>query len=467
MRFQIFILGVTLAAVLWSSPVAFAQVDAADPELVRLRHEWAMKFFEPGPHMKLAKYYREKGNLIQAFYMLENARRYRFDQETFDAAFLLHFGGFAPLDNSAAEEAKYLGLVKASPDDAKLLNHLADIYISRADYTRGEPYLRSSYEKDPLNYRTLLALEELYRRMDKPDVGAKLIKDFLAKYPDSVGGYFFRISRLESDALIPKQLLDDAIKKYPNEGYFWYARSAISRDKNDLDDAEASILKAVELDKNSERYQAAAAGFLRVYRKDINRALGYYLNVYFLNPHAHYDGFAEAKVSNLNSDISKAAVDKAIAGGKKPESLFADPNPRIVMRALVKMVETWDGTKVDVVLGLLRHDDVELRWTAMLALVEKEGNKLDPIVRELLKDSDLRVRGLAAYMAVKLWKEASFPEMKKMLNEESQVLRFDAVSALILHGGAAGKSIVAEHRRKEPSEYLRKMIDAGLAEDKK
>jgi hypothetical protein len=75
------------------------QVPAVDPELVRLRHEWAMKFFEPGPHMELAKYFRKKGNLIQAFYILESARRTRFDQKTFDRAFLLHFGGFAPLDN--------------------------------------------------------------------------------------------------------------------------------------------------------------------------------------------------------------------------------------------------------------------------------------------------------------------------------------------------------------------------------
>src|SRR5688500_3503983 len=170
---------ISVALALFLSPSTLqAQPQKTDPELLRLRQEYSQRFLEPGPHMQLAKYFREKGNLIQAFYILEDARRNRFDQETFDAAFLLHFGGFAPLDNSPAEEARYKELVKSSPDDAKLLNHLADIYISRADYVRGEPFLRKAYESDPLDYRILLALAELYRRLDTPEKGAQLIKEF-------------------------------------------------------------------------------------------------------------------------------------------------------------------------------------------------------------------------------------------------------------------------------------------------
>jgi len=458
-RKHILALGVALVLCIGQ---AFAQTSAVvDPELVRLRHEWATNFFEPASHMKLAKYFREKGNLLQAFYILETARRGRFEPKVFDDAFLLHFGGFAPLDNSPAEEAKYIDLLKASPNDVKLLNHLADIYISREEYSRGEPFLRSAYEKEPKNYRTLLALEELYSRMGRPEAGTKLVKDFEARYSDSVGGYFYRLSKLQVDSDEAKKLLVDAIAKYPDEGYFWFYKGLIAMRTKNLDEAEVSFVKATVLDKNSLRYQAAAASFFRVERKDLKRALGYYLNLYFLDPHAHFDGFAEAKVSSVNADIAKAAVDKAIAEGKAPESLFDDANPAVVGMALSK---TLDGTRTEDLLKLMRHDDVTVRWIAMQMLTGFEGRKLDATVKELLKDPDLRVRGLAAYMAVKLWKNESFPEMKKLLNEKAQVLRFDAVSALLMLGGPEGKRIVIEHKAKEPSEYLKKMIESSLSE---
>lgn len=445
----------------------FAQKRAVDPELARLRHEWAMRYLEPGPHMELAKYFRKKGNLIQAFYILEAARRYRFDPKTFDDAFLLHFGGFAPLDNSPAEEAKYIALLKSSPDDVKLLAHLADIYISRSDYVRGEPLLRSAYEKDPQNDRTLLAIEELYKRLGTPEKGELLVKEFERKYPDSVGGYVFRLSRIKSDPNTEKQLLAEAIAKYPDEGYFWFLRGAHAMEAKDLDAAETSFVKATTLDKNSKTYHAAAASFFRVERKNFKRAVEHYLNVYFLDPHAHFDGHAEAKVAGLNADIAESAVDAAVTNGRKAEQLLDDPNPAIVGYALTKMLEKWDSSKTDAVIGLMRHDDVLVRWTAMLAITEKEGRKLDARVRELLKDEDLRVRGLAAYMAVRLWKEGSFPEMKKLLKEDAQVLRFDAVSALLMEGGGGGKKIVAEHKLQEPNESLKKLIEVSLAKTPK
>src|SRR5687768_10722268 len=210
---------ISVALALFLSPSTLqAQPQKTDPELLRLRQEYSQRFLEPGPHMQLAKYFREKGNLIQAFYILEAARRYRFDQETFDAAFLLHFGGFAPLDNSPAAEARYIELRKASPNDLKLLRHLADIYISRSDYKRGESLLLSAYEKDPADYRTLVALGEIYRRLGTPEKAIRLVNLFLEKYSDSVGGYYFRLQS-ESDSPAAKALLADAITKYPGEGY--------------------------------------------------------------------------------------------------------------------------------------------------------------------------------------------------------------------------------------------------------
>lgn len=440
--------------------------NTVDLELARLRHAWAARFLEPGPHMELAKYFRKKGNPIQAFYILETARRYRFEQKVFDEAFLLHFGGFAPLDNSPAEEQKYLKLSKESPNDLKVTEHLADIYISRSEYAKAEPYLLSVLKKDPLDFGTLQALEEVYGRLGAPEKGRKLVETFERDHPTSEGAYILRIRRiLSTDALAARNQISEAVAKFPREGYFHYAHGVLAEQRNDLDEAERSYLKAIELDPNSITYQAKMARFLRVQRKDEKRSIEYYLNVYFLDPHAHFDGHAEAKVAGLNAQVSKSTVDQAIAGGKNPQELLDDPNPAVVGEAMMKMVEKWDSSKTDLMVGLMRHDDVLVRWTAMLALTEKEGRNLDTKLKLLLADADPRVRGLAIYMAVKLWKNESFPEAKKLLTDESQLLRFDAMSALVMHGGPEGRQLVVEHRRKETNAYLNKLIDASIKRD--
>jgi Tfp pilus assembly protein PilF len=442
------------------STAGFAQTEAVDPELVRLRHDCAMRFFDPGPHMKLAKYFRDKGNLIQAFYILENARRGRFDQKVFDDAFLLHFGGFRPLGNSKAEEEKYLNLRKTSPNDIEATRHLADIYISRDDFVRAEPLLILILQKNPEDFGSVAALAEIYERQQTVDKSKQILDDFERRFPGAAGSYDMRIQRaMSTDVSHAKSLLAEAIKKYPEDGHFLYHLALIAERENKLDEAELNYIKAADLEKTAVSIQGAAARFFRNKKKDAQRALGYYLNAYLLDPHSHFDGFAEARIAGLSIAVSKAQVEKQLASGKRAEELVDDPNPMVVVMALEKVAEKWDRRALDLFLRMIRHDEVMVRWTAMQVITQKEGRAFDTRLRELLKDDDLRVRGLAAYMAVHLWKADSFPEMRKLLTEKAEVLRFDAASALIMQGGAEGLKIVKEHRQREPSEYLKKLID--------
>jgi len=453
----------SLIFVLGMFVLAGAQLPLPETELVRLRHDWAMRFLEPGPHMELAKYFRANGNPIQAFYILENARRHRFETKVFDDAFLLHFGGFKPLDNSKAEEEKYLRLRKTAPDNVGVIIHLVDIYVSRNDFASAEPLFKLALEKDPENFTSVGALEEIYRRQNTPEKAKQILSAFESKYPTAAGSYGMRINRLlDSNPAGAKKMIAEALKKYPDDGTFWFYLAVLTDREKKINEAEGHFVKAAELAKKSAEIQARTASFFRVEKHDNETALKYYLNTYFLDPHAHFNGFAEAKVWNLSYDNSKAFVEKLIAGGKKAEQLIEDPNPIIAVTALSKIADNWDSSKTNIFIRMMRHDEVLVRWSAMRTLTEKEGRKLDTRVKDLLKDSDLRVRGLAAYMAVRLWKEDSFPEIRKMLREEAQLLRFDAVSALLMEGGHEGKKIVSEHKPKEPSEYLRKLIDASL-----
>lgn len=422
-----------------------------------------MRYLEPGPHMELAKYFRQKGNLIQAFYILENARRYRFETEVFDAAFLKHFGGFAPLDNSKAEEEKYLALVKASPNDIRSLTHLADIYVSRSEYARAEPLFKSILEKEPPNYTAVGALAEIYRRQNNSEKAKQIKDDYLAKFPETANGYGIRIERLlPVDQARAKKLADEAIRKYPNEGNLWFLLGLLAESEKKIDEAESHYVKAAGLNKNAEPIQARAAIFFRVQRRDNERAIKYYLNTYFLDPHAHFDGHAEAKVSSLNAEIAEAQVEKQLSNGTKAEALLTDPNPIVVLYALTKIAKVWDSTSADLFIRMMRHDDVLVRWAAMQKLRVKADAGLDARLKNLLQDPDLRVRGLAAYIAVSSWKRKSFPQMRRFLADESQLIRFDAVSALILYGGPEGRQVVQEHKAREPNATLLKLIDSPV-----
>ncbi len=49
-----------------------------------------------------------------------------------------------------------------------------------------------------------------------------------------------------------------------------------------------------------------------------------------------------------------------------------------------------------------------------------------------------------------------------MLIQESQLLRFDAISALILEGGEEGRKIALDHAAREQNQTLKKMVQAEM-----
>ncbi|MEQ1641992.1 MAG: tetratricopeptide repeat protein [Pyrinomonadaceae bacterium] len=339
------------------------------------------------------------------------------------------------------------------------------MYVSREEYSKAEPLFKRVLEINPQDYSTVVALAEVYSRQERPENAKQLLTLFEANYPDSAGAYELRIRReFQPNKEKAKGLISQAIKLYPDDGRFWYHSAWLAKQDGKLDDADKYFVKAAALATNAAYIQAGAAAFFRVDRKDNARALPYYLNTYFLDPHAHFDGFAEAKVSNLNSDIAREKVEDSVQAGRKLEDLASDPNPIVVAYALSKLSEKWDQTKTELFIRMMRHDDVLVRWNSMLTLITKDGPQLDTKITELLKDDDLRVRGLAAYIAVKVRGEKSFPEIRAMLRDQAQIIRFDAVSALLMSGGAGGKKIVSEHRSKESVKSLKDLIDASLKE---
>ena len=81
------------------------QSRAQDLKLVELRKNFGMRYLQPDAHFALANYYIEKGNFVQAFFILEYARRYRFEEKDFDSEYFKFFRDPMPEPPANAKNA--------------------------------------------------------------------------------------------------------------------------------------------------------------------------------------------------------------------------------------------------------------------------------------------------------------------------------------------------------------------------
>lgn len=328
---------------------AVSATQATDPQLIQLRLQLANSYLEPAAHMALAKYYWQKGERLQAFYISEYARRQRFPEAQFNAAFQKTFGG------------------RRAQTDSK----------------------------------------EAIAAFDK---AAELI------------------------------------------------------DAGDRQQAAEYFIRAAELAPGSVKIQSWVGRFFFKAQRDDLRALEFYLNAYFLDPHAYETEFVESRIRTINYGEAKLRYGLLEQKHTPLEEILKERNPTVVVLAMGRVLEEWKPENVKYVVQALAHDDEDVRWLAMEAIRKNVDRSFDENLKALLRDSDLRVRGLAAYIAVRLWKQQSFETLKDMLREEAQLLRFDALSALAMEGGKEGRQIIVARRRFETHPELRRLFDKAINE---
>ena len=336
-----------------------------DGKLIQLRGQLALNYMKPNAHLALAKYYWQKGDRIQAFYISEYARRARFPEPIFNQAFQFSFGGAVGKQTTAT----WL-------DD------------SRKDLS--------------------------------PQTG----------------------NDKQAAAIFDK--------------------AAELQKQGKLKEAEEMFVKAAELAPGSVDIQSWVGRFFYKVKSDNERALKYYLNAYFLSPHAYETEFVESRIRKINWDAAAAKYNQLIKSGVQPVKILQESNPTIVLMALEQMTLQWKSVYLKPILQSMKHDDETVRWQATEAVMKNVNRSFDETLQTLLQDTDLRRRGLAAYIAVRLWKQESFSYLQVMLREEAQLLRFDAISALIQDGGEEGLKIILVHRQNEFDPTLKQMIDKSL-----
>ena len=188
-------------------------------------------------------------------------------------------------------------------------------------------------------------------------------------------------------------------------------------------------------------------------------ALDYYLSAYFLDPHFYDSEYAEGRVRELSWSLGAGQVSALVGAGEDVTSLLANDNPRVVGAVLESLGQEWRAEATGVLYGLLAHDDTSVRWGAMTLLRDQAPDEVRAVLDGLLADKDFRKRGLAAYLSMRLGSPYQKEIVESMLFSEVQLLRYDAISALLMEGGAEGHALVLAHREREEHPSLIELLD--------
>jgi hypothetical protein len=329
---------ILVVAIVATPSLVTGQSEGAD--LAQLRHRLALQYLEPAPHIALAKYFWARGDRLQAFYLLEYARRFPVKQ--FDLAFAKGFGGLQGRDQK--------GL---------------------AVFNKGVELQRAG----------------------------------------------------------------------------------------NLKEAEEHFIRAAELGPRSVHIQSWVGRFFFKVKRDDKRALNYYLNAYFLDPHAYESEFVESRIRSINYEAATVRHTWLVANRTPLAEILQDPNPTVVVVALMPLAGAWSAEYLTPVIKCMEHDDEQVRWLAVETISKNVNRSFDSVLKTMLSDVDLRKRGLAAYIAARLWKHESYPILQQMLREPAHLLRFDAISALAIDDSSAARRILREYRRFESHPTLLELID--------
>lgn len=322
-----------------------------DRKLIELRKDFAQRYLQPDAHFALAKYYIDKGNSVQAFFILEYARRYRFEEKDFDDAYVAYFGDPMP----------------EPPKEAKI------------------------------------AFEE----------GSRFVSE----------------------------------KKY--------------------DEAEVYFQKANRIYGQSFFINAWIGRFYYKTRADSLKALPFYFKAYFLYPHAYETEYAESRIRAITVADAQNSFKISRDSRKQLSELAHDENPLLVSMAIQQMAKEWKPEFLPILLETMNNDDSMVRWGSFVTLNKFAGPTLDKMIDELLTDSDLRKRGLAAYAIAERNGEEKFQILTRMLDDPAELVRFDAVSALVASGGPTGEKILRKHLHVEKQPRLKSLIAKFLNEKTK
>jgi tetratricopeptide (TPR) repeat protein len=311
---------------------------------------------------------------------------------------------------------------------------------------------------DPEDFSNAAALAEVLKREGNRQEGDQVINDYLKRFPESSEAYNRKIDPLmRKDPKAAKEILQQAIKKHPKNGTFVFNLGVLLQDERNIKEAAEHFVKAADLDKESTHIQGWTGRFFLKVQEDKPKALRYYLNAYFLDPHYRDTEYAESRIRRLGFEAAQDRLNKVKKEGKKLPELLWDDDPFFVGMVIDGMGKNWQKEYVKPLLQSLENDDDTVRAKINRALQDNVDKSFDEELAKWLKDPDLRKRGMAGYLAVKLWGEKGIKEVSPWFDDKAQILRYDAVFSVWAHGGEEGRKMVLERLAKERHPWFKEV----------
>jgi Tfp pilus assembly protein PilF len=379
-------------------------------------------------------------------------------------------------DNSPKAEAELRAQLQVSSNNFvssnkfETLTKLADVYISRDDWTKAVPLLEEAIKLQPDDFSTVAALAEVYKGMDQEKKAQTIVSQGTKQHPVSVHAYQMEIHAQLSakNAGAAKPIIEKALKRYPDDALLHFDLAQVFEQSNDLEGAQREFERAVQLAPQSAEIQGWVARFYLKEKPNPRRSLDLYLNAYFLDPDFYETEYAESRIPKLAREVTDLLLQEngknSIAGTGMPADLMS-LSPMLEENRLNAAESNWTADSMDKVLEIMGSDDEENRWSAMRLAAGHLNEISDERLAQLLEDSDLRKRGMAGYLFVFRGQDKAQLLMKKWLEDPAELIRYDAISALVLYGDAAGRKMVEEYiaSGKEPNtrllEYVRKAME--------
>jgi hypothetical protein len=436
---------------------------AAEPDVEKLRDDYARHYFDIAPSLRLAHFLKDHDNPIVAFYISENWRLSGgLSEQAFDAEFRKWVFDKETFDNSSENEARLADEVKKQPRDAQLLMKLAQIYISRNDWKNARPLVERAQALQPQNFETVQVLAEIDRR----DKGAnpQLHYDrFFASNPQAPDTYLQRITRLAEkkpvDETAIQRLAQEAYRRFPQDGRFAFLLAREAANHNQMEEAGRLYEEAANASPDDEQIQGQAGRhFLRISGSQA-KALHFYLNAYFLNPHFYDTEFAESRIKLLLQQHLNEAQDERRQGRRDIASLVADKDPNVVYFGIEMAQIDWRPEYVDLLIPLLGHDSDAVRNRSAIVLAEFLDRSYEDKLRALLDSPDLRIRSASAYIAVHLLREESIAALRPFLSDPAELVQYTGTSAL-LRTGRPGCTVLDEYRKGNIHPRIRALLDS-------
>lgn len=246
-----------------------------------------------------------------------------------------------------------------------------------------------------------------------------------------------------------------ALKKWPKSFELTYLLGQIKDLMNQP--ADADFKKAGELAPTSATIQGGIAQRLLTKKQDFDGAFAAYLRTYFLDPHFTDSEPVAVRIREELGPKRGAQLCAKAKDAKELRAVLSLDSCWGTARALKNLGTEWQPELVPDVVRLLAHDSGDIRWAAMQLLRAKVDASFDPTLDQLLGDDDMRVRGMALHVAMARRGADAFPLAREFLASSCELLRYDAISALLNDGRGAAIEMVRIHGQTETCEALKKM----------